>query len=145
MTTEERTKDDPQMRAAEARIGSTLRGKYRIDGVLGSGGMAVVYGATHRNKKRFAVKMLHAELSVREDIRMRFVREGYVANTVEHPGVVNVLDDDVAEDGAAFLVMELLEGASVADLANARLPARVALAIGHQLLDVLAAAHAKRV
>jgi len=41
---------------------------------------------------------------------MRFTREGYVANTVGHPGAVSVLDDDVTEDGAAFLVMELLEG-----------------------------------
>ena len=48
---------------------------------------------------------------MREDIRTRFLREGYVANSVEHPGAVAVLDDDVAEDGSAFVVMELLDGA----------------------------------
>jgi serine/threonine-protein kinase len=97
----------------EARLGQRLRDKYVLDRVLGVGGMAAVYAATHRNKKRFAIKMLHPELSIREDIRARFLREGCVANTVDHPGAVAVLDDDVSEDGAAFLVMELLSGSSL--------------------------------
>ncbi|MGO9835552.1 MAG: protein kinase domain-containing protein [Polyangiaceae bacterium] len=140
--------DDEVTRRAEQRIGTVLRGKYHIDRVLGVGGMAVVYAATHRNKKRFAVKMLHPELSIRDDIRTRFLREGYVANSVEHPGAVAVLDDDVAEDGAAFLVMELLDGVAVEQLCEQqgnRLPARVVLALSHQLLDVLAAAHARSI
>jgi serine/threonine-protein kinase len=70
--------------------------------------MAVVYAATHRNQMRVAVKMLHPELSYSADIRTRFLREGYAANSLQHDGAVKVLDDDVAEDGAAFLVMELL-------------------------------------
>src|ERR1700691_6659961 len=98
---------------AASRLGRVLRGKYRLDRVLGIGGMAVVYAATHRNKKKFAIKMLHPELSLRENIRTRFLREGYVANSVEHPGAVAVLDDDVAEDGSAFVVMELLDGSAV--------------------------------
>ena len=133
---------------ARGRLGTVLRGKYRLDRVLGIGGMAVVYAATHRNQKQFAVKMLHPELSIRAGISARFLREGYVANSVKHPGAVAVLDDDVAEDGAAFLVMELLEGDAVDRLwesAGRRLPARIVLAIGHQLLDVLAAAHAKTI
>jgi serine/threonine protein kinase len=133
----------------EERIGTTLRGKYTIDRVLGEGGMATVFAATHRNKKRFAVKVLHPQLAVSQDLRNRFVREGYVANTVEHPGAVAVLDDDVSEDGTAFIVMELLEGApldAVWERATPpRLPLRAVLAIGVQLLDVLAAAHAKSV
>src|SRR5580698_4303989 len=95
---------------AQGRVGTVLRGKYRIDRVLGVGGMAVVYKATHRNQAEFAVKMLHPELSIRDDIRSRFLREGYAANSVKHPGAVLVVDDDVAEDGSAFLVMELLDG-----------------------------------
>ena len=97
-----------------------------------------MYAATHRNKKRVAVKMLHPELSVHEELRSRFMREGYVANTVEHPGAVAVLDDDVAEEGSAFLVMELLEGATLDDLCDrqgGRLPLRQMLAIAEQLLD----------
>ncbi len=134
------------MARASIRVGTTLRGKYRLDRVLGVGGMAVVYKATHRNQHEFAVKMLHPELSIRDDVRTRFLREGYAANSVKHPGAVAVVDDDVAEDGAAFLVMELLQGAPVDALwerGGNRLPLRAVVAIGDQLLDVLAAAHAK--
>jgi eukaryotic-like serine/threonine-protein kinase len=107
--------------------------------------MATVYAATHRNRKRFAVKMLHTEYSVRSDVRSRFVREGYVANSVPHPGVVSVLDDDVDETGAAFLVMELLDGVTVDALytCGGPIPVREALGIIHQLLEVLEAAHEK--
>jgi eukaryotic-like serine/threonine-protein kinase len=136
--------EDDVLRQATERVGTILGGKYHIDNVLGIGGMAVVYGATHRNRKRFAVKVLHSELSARGDIRARFLREGYVANSVNHPAVVAVLDDDVDADGAAFLVMELLDGATVDSLRTrlgGRLPVRQGLVIAHQLLDVLAVAH----
>ena len=132
--------------SVDPRIGTVLRGKYRLDRVIGTGGMAVVYKATHRNHAEFAVKMLHPALSVREDIRARFVREGYAANAVKHPGAVLVVDDDVAEDGVAFLVMELLDGVSCEQLwgsVGRTVAPEVASAITIQLLDVLAAAHAK--
>src|ERR1700758_4389888 len=136
---------DPELKArAESRIGTTIREKYRIDELLGIGGMAAGYKATHRNRAEFAIKMLHPELSVREGFRQRFLREGYAANSVKHPGVVAVVDDDVAEDGSAFLVMELLDGMGCEALwsaAGQRLPPDVASAIVLQLLDVLAAAH----
>jgi serine/threonine protein kinase len=136
--------DEVILASAHGRVGLLLHGKYHIDGVLGVGGMATVYAATHRNRKRFAVKLLHPEYAVRSDIRTRFVREGYVANSVNHPGVVSVLDDDVDEVGAPFLVMELLEGVSVEALyATKREPVAVreVLGIAHQLLEVLEAAH----
>jgi hypothetical protein len=63
----------------QARVGSTLRGKYRLDSVLGIGGMAAVYRATDRNQAEFAIKMLHPALSMHKDVRQRFLREGYVA------------------------------------------------------------------
>ncbi|MEO8877075.1 MAG: serine/threonine-protein kinase, partial [Polyangiaceae bacterium] len=140
---------DASATAADPKIGSWVKGKYLLERVLGEGGMAIVYAAIHRNKKRFAVKMLRPEISTIGDVRTRFLREGYVANTVDHPGVVAVLDDDIAENGCAFLVMELLEGSSVEDLAvrtaDDRLPMHVVLGVAHQLLDVLVAAHAKNV
>jgi serine/threonine-protein kinase len=139
--------DDELRSLAESRLGRVLRGKYRLERVLGLGGMAAVYAATHRNGKRFAVKMLHPQLSTSESIRSRFLREGYVANKVEHPGAVAVLDDDVAEDGSAFLVMELLEGSAVDEVAGRYpghcMPPALATAIVHGLLEVLVAAHAK--
>ncbi|HXX69274.1 MAG TPA: protein kinase [Polyangiaceae bacterium] len=138
--------DSEAVQRAQQRLGSVLRGKYRLDRVLGIGGMAVVYAATHRNQKQFAVKVLHPELSLNPDVRGRFLREGYAANSVKHSGALAVLDDDTAEDGAAFLVMELLEGASIEELweqSQAKLPLGPVLGVAYQALDVLAAAHAK--
>ncbi len=129
----------------DARVGTVVRGKWTIDSLIGTGGMAAVYSATHRNGNRVALKVLHVQLSVDNNLRTRFKREGYVANTVTHPGVVRVLDDDVTEDGAAFLVMELLEGETAAmrsDRLGGRLPIQDAIAILDGLLDVLSVAHA---
>jgi serine/threonine-protein kinase len=129
---------------AEARIGSVIKRKWRLDRLLGVGGMASVYAATHRNKKRAAVKMLHHELSSDHAIRERFLREGYLANSVGHRGAVAVDDDDVAEDGSAYLVMELLDGETIEQRwrrKQQRLPLEEVLAVGDQVLDTLAAAH----
>ncbi len=124
-----------------------LRGKWRLDSLLGVGGMAAVYVGTHRNGKRGAVKMMHVEIGWNEEARARFLREGYAANRVDHPGAVSVLDDDVAEDGSVFLVMELLDGETLEARAEARPGQRLALgevlALADDLLDVLAAAHDK--
>jgi len=131
---------------ARRRVGMVLRGKYRLERLLGVGGMAAVYKATHRNQAEFAVKLLHPAYSTREDVRTRFLREGYAANSVKHPGAVAVVDDDTAEDGAAFLVMELLDGEGVESLwarMNGRVSISAAVGIVTQLLDVLEAAHAK--
>jgi serine/threonine-protein kinase len=139
-------RDQEITKRAEARLGAVLRGKYRLDRVLGVGGMGVVYKATHRNLAEFAVKMLHPILSLDDDIRSRFLREGYAANSVKHPGAVLVVDDDIAEDGSAFLVMELLDGVGCEEhrgRSGGKLSVHVASAIVIQLLDVLAAAHAK--
>jgi serine/threonine protein kinase len=131
---------------ASRRVGTVLRGKYHLDAVLGVGGMAVVYKATHRNQAEYAIKVLLPEPSRNEHIRRRFLREGYAANSVKHPGAVQVVDDDVSEDGAAFLVLELLDGVACDKLSSpgaGRLPFEAASAVALQVLDVLEAAHDK--
>jgi serine/threonine-protein kinase len=131
-----------------ARVGKTLKDKWRIDRLIGVGGMAAVYACTHRNGMRVAVKLLHPEMSANGEARTRFLREGYVANKVEHPGAVTVIDDDVDDDGSVFLVMELLEGEALADLwerKQGKLSFEETLLIAHKLLDVLAAAHDKKI
>ncbi|WP_394844601.1 serine/threonine protein kinase [Pendulispora brunnea] len=128
--------------AAQMRVGMLLRGKWRLERVLGVGGMAAVYAARHRNGNRVAVKMLHASFASDAQIRTRFLREGYAANKVEHPGAVRVLDDDTAEDGAPFLVMELLEGYSLdRALQDGPLTVGEALRVTRRVLEVLMAAH----
>ncbi|AGP39027.1 serine/threonine-protein kinase [Sorangium cellulosum] len=139
------TRVDPEGFRPEALVGQVLRGKWRLERLLGFGGMAMVYAGTHRNGMRGAVKILRRELSEDQEARSRFLREGYVANRVDHPGIVRVLDDDVTEDGSVFLVMELLEGETV-EARRAREPSGVlgvneVLGIADDLLDVLAVAH----
>jgi serine/threonine-protein kinase len=146
--TQPQPQDDPQRFHARARIGMVLGGKWTLESLLGVGGMAAVYAATHRNGKRVAVKMLHTEFSHNEEIRRRFLQEGYAANTIQHDGAVSVLDDDLAPDGSAFIVMELLEGETLEqrwERLGRRLPVREVLAMVEQLLLVLSAAHAKNV
>jgi serine/threonine-protein kinase len=138
---------DPEERA-NARVGLVLKEKWRLDALLGVGGMAAVYSATHRNHKRVAIKMLLPELAGLAEVRDRFVREGYAANQIQHPGALSVLDDDVADDGLPFLVMELLEGETVEALwrrSDQRIPPAQVLAIAGAVLDVLVAAHSKGV
>jgi serine/threonine protein kinase len=127
-----------------ARVGRTLRDKWHLERLIAVGGLAAVYAATHRNGMRGAVKVLHREWSSDPDVVSRFRREGYIANRVEHPGAVHVLDDDVDEDGSAFLVMELLLGEDLDHRAARtayKLRADEVLSITVRLLDVLAAAH----
>ncbi len=130
-------------------MGNALRGKWRIDARLGDGSTAQVWAATHVNNGfRVALKVLHPDLSRDPEMRARFLREGYVANTIQHPGVVRVIDDDAGEDGCVFLVMDLLEGESLASMAErlgGTVPAATLLPIVDGVLDVLAAAHAQEV
>lgn len=130
------------------RLGTTLNGKWRLDALLGAGGMATVYAATHRNGHRVAVKMLHPLLAAQDEPRARFLREGYISNKVDHPDAVCVIDEDVDEEGNVFLVMELLEGEPVSShvrAAGGRLPVSEALWIANRLLLVLESAHTKGV
>lgn len=127
------------------RVGTTLRGKYLLERVLGAGSMGTVFAATHRNGMPVAIKLLNPDFSRNADVLRRFVREGYIANRVKHPGVVRIIDDDVDEEGTAFLVMELLEGRTLdAEWEEKRQlqPERVAHLV-IKLLDVLAAIHAE--
>jgi serine/threonine-protein kinase len=137
--------NDPIAARAKQRVGVTLKGKWRLESLVGVGGMAAVYSATHLNNgKKVAIKMLHAELSLDPEVRDRFLKEGRAANKVEHPGAVEVSDDDTAEDGAVFLVMELLDGETLAHRFERKARSLVIeeiLLVADQVLDVLAAAH----
>src|SRR5580692_3461827 len=137
---------DPLVARAQARVGSTLRDKWRLDVLLGVGGMAAVYAATHRNGSRVAVKILHPGMSTNSFVRERFMWEGYAANAVGHEGAVKVIDDDEAEDGSLFLVTELLDGETLEERrmrSGGRLTQQEVLLVIDQVLDVLVAAHSK--
>jgi eukaryotic-like serine/threonine-protein kinase len=96
--------------------GDTFSEKYRLECILGSGGMGVVYGATHLiTHKRVAIKWLAGDLgngSASSDITQRFVREARLAGEFHHPNVVQVYDLGES-DGSFYMVMEWLEGESL--------------------------------
>ena len=92
-------------------IGSLLDGRYRIDAVLGTGGMGRVYRGEHTGIGRaVAIKVLHADLSRNRDAAQRFQREALASGRLEHPNIVGVSDFGMLDDGACYLVMEMLEG-----------------------------------
>jgi serine/threonine-protein kinase len=134
--------NNPQEYEAQQLVGTVLSGKWTLDKLIGMGGMASVYAATHRNGRRVAIKLLNDEFSQNAQVRERFLREGYVANRIGHPGVVTILDDDTTESGQVFLVMELLEGDSFLGRiqSHSLTPAQVVF-IGEQVLEPLATAH----
>ena len=136
--------DQELQQFAESRVGSCLRGKWTLERLLGVGGTASVYSATHRNGNRVAVKILHPELSSQRQFRERFLREGYVGNAIEHSGAVTVHDDDITEDGCACLVMDLLEGENLEARRmrkGGRLACAEVLSLMDDVLDTLAIAH----
>jgi len=105
---------------------------------------ATTYAATHRNGASVALKILHRHLAADPEVAERFRREAYAANSVAHPGVVKIVDDDTTEDGCAVLVMDLVEGEPLEELRRAwggRLPLDVAVDFVGQLLDIVAVAH----
>lgn len=131
---------------AEQRLGSCLQGKWHLERLLGVGGMAAVYEARHRNTGRVAIKVLHRRTRMTQAQLARFKREGYAANRVGHSAVVRIYDDDVDENGCPFLVMELLDGETLAARARAcggRLTPAEVISIAVRTLDVLVVAHAR--
>ena len=127
----------------ERRLGTTVRDKWTLERILGVGGMAAVYVGLHRIGRRDALKILHPEAAKRNDVCQRFEREAKAVNSFRHPNVVEIRDIDVTEDGAPFLVMELLDGESLLDRVERlrTIPLADVLAYADQTLDVLAAAH----
>ena len=130
---------------AAARVGTTLCQKWTLEKLLGVGGMAAVYVANHKIGRRDAIKILHREVAQQPDMLARFEQEAHAVNRFHHPGAVEIRDIDVAEDGSPFLVMELLSGESLSERAQrlGGLPLDDVLRLTDELLDVLAAAHAR--
>ena len=91
--------------------GDLISGKYRLQRLLGAGGMGSVWAARNELTDRdFAIKFLLADLARNEEALQRFFLEARACGQIKHPAIVDVYDMGQAEDGAPYLVMELLEG-----------------------------------
>jgi serine/threonine-protein kinase len=124
-------------------VGKVFVGRYRIDALVGRGGMGAVYKAFQLSTKReVAVKVLSAEGAALPEAAKRFQREGSVARKIDHPNVVAISDSGGLDDGSLYLVMELLAGRSLEDvLKTGPMPLSRALGIMRQILAGLGAAH----
>ena len=131
--------------AEEALLGRVVAGKYRIDRLLGSGGMGAVFQATNLSiEKRVALKFLKRDAVRDPGATERFQREALAASLVESSHIVQIFDSGTSEEGLPFLVMELLTGEDLrARLSReGRLPVQIAATVGAQVLRALVRAHA---
>jgi eukaryotic-like serine/threonine-protein kinase len=129
-----------------ARIGEVIAGKYRVERVLGQGGMGVVVVARHLQLgERVAIKFPLARLSARDDVVVRWVREGRAAMRIRSQHVARVYDVGTLENGEPYLVMEYLVGRDLAAVLAEQGPLAVEEAVEHvlQATEALAEAHAQ--
>jgi serine/threonine protein kinase len=130
-------------------IGVTLHDTYEIGRVVGEGGMGKVYEAQHTRiaAKRFAIKVLRAELAYSPEVRSRFQREADAAASIEHPNVIGVNDFGYAPDGRPYIVYDYLDGMPLSELIEKKQHVEVGIAvyIARQVCRALIAAHEKTV
>src|SRR2546422_1906205 len=121
-----------------------LFGNYKITHKIGAGGQGTVYKAVDQKLGRTVViKVLPAELTVKETNLKRFEREARLASALDHPNICTIFDMDETE-GLHFIAMQYVEGKNVRQLCNGRpLELESALRIGIQVADALSAAHAR--
>jgi eukaryotic-like serine/threonine-protein kinase len=128
----------------ENLTGQLIDGRYQIDYVLGVGSMGIVYGARHAAVgKLVAVKALRAHLASDAEAIQRFNAEATAATSIGNQHIVETFDFGRLPDGAAYLVMEYLEGRSLAELIEgwSPLPLERIAKIGVQIAEALNAAH----
>jgi predicted Ser/Thr protein kinase len=124
------------------RVGTEIAG-YRIEGLIGRGGMSVVYLAEHvRLGRKVALKLLSAELAENEKFRERFLRESQIAASIDHPNIVPIYDADEAE-GTLFIAMRYVEGTDLGAAIRSQAPLEPARVVSlvSQIAGALDAAH----
>lgn len=130
--------------SANPLVGQTFAAKYQVLSALGEGGMSVVYLVRHLGlAKLMALKMLHTHLASRGTSQLRFQQEARAASQLAHPGIIMVHDYGITDDGVPYLVMDYIEGESLANLLakQTRLDLCDALPIFLQTCSALAHAH----
>jgi tRNA A-37 threonylcarbamoyl transferase component Bud32 len=130
----------------DSLIGTVLAGRYEVVRRIGEGGMGAVYEAKHALiGKRVAVKVLLEKFHTQSDFVARLLQEARLASSIGHQNIVDVTDFGTTDDGRSFVVMEFLDGESLADLERreAPLPIERSLRIARQAASALGAAHAK--
>ena len=125
-------------------LGCTIDNRYKVEGIIGEGGMGVVYQCRHKIiDKRVALKILRADLARDAEVTERFLMEAKAASAIADEHIISISDFGQLPDGAAYFVMEFLEGTPLAQLAGGGrpMPLERILPIARQLAEGLGAAH----
>jgi serine/threonine protein kinase len=127
-------------------VGRTIADRYRVDELLGSGGMGAVFKGHHIGLERdVAIKVLHPSLGHDPEISARFDREARSASRLDHPNCVSVTDYGSTEDEMKFMVMQLLEGGELGRVLGKPLPPLRAIELVLQIVRGLEHAHSQGV
>jgi serine/threonine protein kinase len=130
--------------ASDRYLGCTIDNRYKVEGIVGEGGMGVVYQCRHKIiDKRVALKILRADLARDTEVTERFLMEAKAASAIQDEHIISISDFGQLPDGAAYFVMEFLEGTPLALVAGGGNPMPLGriLRISLQLSEGLAAAH----
>jgi tRNA A-37 threonylcarbamoyl transferase component Bud32 len=122
-----------------------IAGRFRIECEIGRGGMGTVYRASHLGLQRaVAVKVLKQEFAAQPNVAERFMREARTMARLRHPRAAMIFDAGHLADGRPFIVMEYVEGSTLAETLarEGRLGARRAVEVAAEICDVLSEAHA---
>ncbi|HEX4353869.1 MAG TPA: serine/threonine-protein kinase, partial [Polyangiales bacterium] len=141
--------DAPDEDQSDPLIGVVLSDAYLIVRAIGEGGMGRVFEAQHKRlpSKRFAIKVLHADLARQPEVVSRFLREAEATSVLRHPNIVDVLDVNRAPDGRPYIVAELLKGEQLGEYLErkSKLEVADAIQICRQICRALDAAHRQNV
>jgi serine/threonine protein kinase len=130
--------------ASDRYLGCTIDNRYKVEGIVGEGGMGVVYQCRHKIiDKRVALKILRADLASDAEVTERFLMEAKAASAIQDEHIISISDFGQLPDGAAYFVMEFLEGTPLALVAGGGnpMPLTRILRIALQLSEGLASAH----
>jgi serine/threonine-protein kinase len=134
----------PSSRDTDQYLGCTIDNRYKVEALLGEGGMGVVYQCRHKIiDKKVAMKILRGELAREKEVTDRFLIEAKAASAIGNEHVIDISDFGQLPDGAAYFVMEFLDGQPLSSVlaGNTALPAQRIVHVGLQLAKGLAAAH----
>lgn len=131
-------------RAVDPYLGCVIDGRYKVEAVLGEGGMGVVYQCTHKIiGKKVAMKVLRADLARDSEATERFLNEAKSASAIGNPHIIDISDFGQLPDGSTYFIMEHLDGVALSSVVSSSgaLPVFRIIHLARQLCEALAAAH----